>query len=302
MKLKFLYILLFIIYVSCTKEVKFTQKELEPEIVVNSIMYPNQFLKVSLQKTANILDLKPEKVDNAIVELWNETSLLEKLTLDSVGFYSTKIYKTQENINYTLKIKVPDFDEITATDYIPEKIEFEVTRFEPSNYPVENGNKKFLLDFTVFFSSTNNEFFQFLSPFSYFYKEEYSYSSKKKRESISNFISSNLLILNSYCDCCRFIFNDNQQLAESVNFDMFIFKNVEYPNDTTYNNLIVINSLSENLYNYKKSLMIYYQNRMLESVNDGVPLFSNIKNGIGIFAGCNLSIDTLIWNGVIYNH
>jgi hypothetical protein len=299
---KYLIIVLFTL-ISCTKEVKFTPRDLEPKIVVNSIMYPNQFLNVSVSKTANILELEPQKIDNALVELWLDTELLETLTMDSIGFYSTKNFKTIENINYTLRVKVPEFEEIKATDYIPKKISFYINRFEPSNYPEEYGKKKYILDFTVNFEKNKDAFFEFFSPYEFFFDEQDgSAFSGKKYENLSNFLTSNVFILNSYNTSWNFIFSNKQQLKDSINFDIILYKEEEYVVDTTYKQLIVLKSLSENLYNYQKSLIIFYQNSMEEGINYSTPLYSNIENGIGIFAGCNLNIDTLIWNGVIYNH
>jgi|GEM_PF-242392 len=55
--------------------------------------------------------------------------------------------------------------------------------------------------------------------------------------------------------------------------------------------LAVVENLSEQYYNYFKSLDDYKNNRGV--FNEPVPVFSNIKNGVGIFAGSSIQRDTI---------
>lgn len=289
--MKFRNSLIFILFfvISCRTEVKFDFDKIEPQLVVNSIMQPNQFLRVCLSKSANSLDWVPELIDNAVVELWNNDNFIETLTIDSVGFYSTKNYKTMQLIEYTLKIYVEGFDVVTATDYIPEKQYFEILNFEESSFSNEVSEDFYLLSFSFNNNNSKDKYFQLYFPIKYF--------------SYFKFINSNLyffsndLLLKEYND----IFYTNSNTDSIITINLFLNEN-EYMSGpfNDIKNFMVMNSISENYYNYLKSQKIYNN---LVGTDDGMmndyTLFSNIENGIGIFAGCNPNIDTLIWNSEI---
>ena len=75
------------------------------------------------------------------------------------------------------------------------------------------------------------------------------------------------------------------------------FSSENYPD---LKNFAVLNSISENYYKYLKSHIIYNETVFGDDgIMNDYTLFSNIENGIGIFAGCNPYTDTLIWNGQI---
>ncbi len=295
--MKTLYFFIIILFISCRSIVKFNPEEIEKQIVVNSIMYPDRYLTVFLSKTANVLEITPELIENATVELWSNDNFIEKLTMDSAGYYSTKVYKTLPLTEYTLKINVEGFEEISATDYIPAIQEFVVTKFEESSFSTDYSDDFY--DLTIKLINTNLEglYFQLFSPYSLIRTSYFDTLAVN-----ADIYSNDTLLLNSYYSWGDYIFktsytlNNPLQITLQINthfiLDPYVFKN--------YCSLIVLNSISENFYKYLKSYAIWQENYYPDDgmMNDYY-LYSNIENGLGIFAGCNLSIDTLIWNNEI---
>lgn len=289
MKIKNSLVFILFFAVSCSTEVKFDFDEIAPQIVVNSIMQPNQFLRVCISKTANSLDWAPELIDNAVVELWDNDNFIETLTIDSVGFYSTKNYKPIPLVQYTLKVYVEGFDVVTAIDYIPEKQNFEILNFEESSFSNEISDNFYLLSFSFIHNNSKNKYFQLYFPIEHFFIS--------KLKSYNLYFFSNDLLLKEYNN----IFYTNFNTDSIVIINLFLKNNANVSGPINdIKNLMVLNSISENYYNYLKSQKIYNN---IVGTDDGVmndySLFSNIENGIGIFAGCNPNIDTLIWNSEI---
>lgn len=282
---------IFLLFISCQSVVKFNPKEIKKQIVVNSIMYPNRYLTVFLSKTANILDSSPELIENATVELWSNGNFIEKLTMDSAGYYSTKVYKTVPLTLYTLKIYVKGFDEVSATDYIPAKQEFVVTKFEKSSFSTDYSDNFY--DLTIKLKNTNSDihYFQLFSP----YLQTLPYLSDTSTEN-ADILSNDTLLLNSYKYENSYIFKISD-ILNPIQISLYVNVIMMDMPEENYCSLIVLNAISENFYKYLKSYAIWQQNyQAQDGMMDDYYLYSNIENGLGIFAGCNLSIDTLIWN------
>ncbi|MBN2777107.1 MAG: DUF4249 family protein, partial [Bacteroidales bacterium] len=63
-------------------------------------------------------------------------------------------------------------------------------------------------------------------------------------------------------------------------------------------------SISKEMYDYRKSLIKHVYNQQTGDVQlfgDPVPMFSNIKNGLGVFAGYSEVFDSLFVEETIFS-
>ncbi len=299
MQNKYLFLIIVLLSLSsCYKVVDFKPSEIEQQIVVNGVMLPDHYLTVSVRKTARFLDAAPEDVENARVELWAGTEMVEIMTHDSSAYYSTKMHKTQIGIIYTLKVYVAGYDIVTGQDCIPEPQGFEIITFEESSYSTEISEDYYLLSFKVNHSENHNKYYRFYAPNSSSY-----YGTTNVTHENTRFTSDDAFVLNSHYLSDFFIFPDSSIQDSFQTIHLYIESNWfinQIPENTDIKCLAVFESISENYYDYLESLILYSTNY---SSNDPSSTFeglnTNIENGLGIFAGCNPSTDTLIWSGQI---
>lgn len=294
--------LLFLIC-ACTKEVNLNDIDVEQYIVVNSLFTSNEYLTVNICKTgANLLNPEITAITDARVILWNNNEIIEELTHDSVGYYSNKTYKLQEDKEYTITVDVKGFKQVKATDIIPKKVPV-------LNHNVELNN--YILDYQTF----STLMFTFSDPL---VTENY-YIINIVFEEISN-TDTNIYstVIRSDDD---FIFFDENNVPsfglDSYFYLLFDDNNIDPQTTKTTINYFEINqtdslstkilkfhSVSKNMYLYYKSaniLGVIRDEPIFNQTNYYFNLYSNVQNGIGIFAGYNTTIDTFLLNGEKYN-
>jgi len=128
MKKNIFYLLITLFYLtSCVKEVKYDFKDLEKKVVINSFFCPDSIFKIHLSYTANPYDTSIVIVDNAKIELWSNNHKLDEFGYYKKGYYNSNI-KAEINTPYTIKVIVPDYDTIYATDTIPDNVLYELEK------------------------------------------------------------------------------------------------------------------------------------------------------------------------------
>jgi len=301
MKTKIL-IISIILLISCTKIVDYDFGENKKYVTVNSLFTVNQPMKVKISFTAAILDSSVTYVENAKVELWSKTEFIENLQYTEKGFYQTINYLPVENKEYTIKIKVDGFDEISATDSIPSLVNFKLANNKKSTYTDTNNYPYFCFDLNIF-DNINKNFYEFFLPKKYLNHYYLGiFSSENSIMKTGNFKNNKFDIIVSFTDI---LFN-NQVTSLNINYiyeSLILNDNFEYVKDTTTKVFIIFNTISENYFKYRKSafeISRINNNSFNEGQSDDYYLYTNVNNGLGIFAGYNTQTDTLIYEGKIY--
>ncbi len=306
---KYLLIVIILFAFSCTKEVFVDFEDYPRRIIVNSLFCPDSIFTVHLSYSAQTLDTNVEIIENAQIELYSNNSKIDDLYYFKDGYYVSNI-KAQVETPYTIKVKVPNYDLIEATDTIPKKTNYTISNNDTYNI-IRNDEQCSTVDFSIEDKPENN-FFEIL-----FLKE------------MTNF-NDDLIKLNSFFYISDFIINDEtnftvrqntfvelffsdkhfKNTTKNLTIDYETAKKIEFQNngyiEVVDSNLLVImklNCISSTYFKYKKTQI---QRRLLNNLpdfqtsNQDFYLFSNIKNGLGVFAAYNPSYDTLIYNGNAY--
>ena len=213
------------------------------------------------------------------------------------GYYSKESFRPKTGVKYTLKVKVPGFNEVIATGSVPDtgveikkiesksgnKTQTEVGMGEDAIIPVQFLTIDFLqnlqtpdyMGVTVIQNAT-----------SYGIINDSTFFTEDKTRFNFGFLESNDPSiknegLDSYYEFYILLFRDLlfNQSAASVKF------NVEKKTDSKF--WIRFFQFSPEAFNYLKSWIIHYYTQDYDfwEVYEPQQLYSNIENGYGIFAG-----------------
>ncbi len=124
-KLRIVFLVSCLSFLSCTKELDLLFPQTGEQIVLNSILYPDSLIQVSITKTLPIsnADDKFPVITNAVVRLYENEQLLGNLTFqDSIYVLD---YYPKAGQQYSIEVEVPGYAMLTASDVVPYPLEAE---------------------------------------------------------------------------------------------------------------------------------------------------------------------------------
>ncbi|MBN2893571.1 MAG: DUF4249 family protein [Bacteroidales bacterium] len=303
----FFFAIVFLNY-SCIKEVDLDFKQIDKQVVVNCLFCPDSLFNVHLSFSANPLDTNTEIIENAKIELWSGFAKIDDLKYVGNGDYLSNVVANIET-PYTIKIDVPEYEIIYATDTIPSKSDYnyvnntayckEIESYLYSTLDFNIADKIGSDYYNLSFPYTRSGYIDsnFITSFCWFQAES-NVISNETNNMIGNFYT-NVIFSDSFFQ------NETQSFSIDYETDK-IFLPHAY-SETIDTNLIVIlqlNKISFANYKYKKSVIqaeIINTLPDLYNTNQDFYIYSNITNGLGIFAGFNPIYDTLIYEGENYH-
>ncbi len=289
-KVNWLYFLLFILFNSCTKEVDITLPDIESKLVVTSLFTADSVLTVHISKSVNISDTSDLIVENAIAYLYKDGILLELLDYDNNGFYTSKSI-LEKNENYEIKVASPSFQQVQSTAQIPEQVELIASDFTQNAGIDEEGDNFSTVSIQFHDSKSTQDFYEIQ-----FFEEHLGYEDKKNVYSFGGFSYDPIIKAEGdqeyYPD--YLLLSDELINGKTVNLDINFFDNSS--SDRTLKIYLEFRSVSKDYYLYKKSLIRHLANQfpdIWDGTGEPTQLFTNIKNGYGIFAGYTVDADTV---------
>lgn len=101
----------------CSKEITFRQN-FEPKVVVNCLLNPDSLLKVDLWWSRNIDDPQPfRRVQGAAVTIFeDEKEILNAQSGEGAVVFD---YKPREGRRYSLRVRLEGYDDVTASTVVP---------------------------------------------------------------------------------------------------------------------------------------------------------------------------------------
>ncbi|PIF05710.1 MAG: hypothetical protein CSA36_05410 [Draconibacterium sp.] len=298
-----IYWLLFILacfFSSCEKTVTIDAPEAEIKPVINCLFEDEKPFKVNVSMTKAPSDSGFVVVEHAQVEISGDDGTSVSLGYAGNGCYSDSSMLPQKGVTYTLSVKITGFDEITATNKIPEQVVSvnEVTSLtgsktvsamglgENPNIPVQVVTVKFEQDvnYRDYLGVSANIFAVI-----HHYVNDSIFVTEDTLKLVSGFLESNdPAILNEgldkYDEYNLLLFKDDVFVQKNSTIQF----NVEKLIQSKY--WIRIMQLSPEAYTYIKSWVIHRATQEYDfwEAYEPQPLYSNIKNGYGIFAGYSM--------------
>lgn len=267
------YIIIVVVSASCNKQIPFDDPGAEPKLVVISLIEPNDSIAAYVSRSASIL--RPgdvEKLNDVAVSLYENGTLVGDLEVDEADVYSLDFQPTAGN-QYEIRVEDDELESITSETTIPSPVSVsnitveEVESLENDTFfriafdlddPEE---KNFYILYVVQVNTDgtkDNIAFESTEP--YFLggsQDNYFWSGAEFRDDA---------------------FNGQKQRIE-VDLDWF-----NPSQDLTYNILLI--TASEEHFLYQLSYRAYQETNG-DPFAQPVQIYSNVENGLGIFAGHN---------------
>lgn len=305
------FFLILITFNSCEKKDLEIDVELEKQpskLVVHSILKPfsfssnNQLLTVEVQRTTPFDENKREVViPDAIVTLSKNNCVLDTLIFnDSLKTYlipynSINKYPKQDDI-FKLQVEKEGFETVTSKTIIPKKVEINNSKIIPIAYFDDNERP---------YSEASFEFTDPINEINYY---EVIISDITELENTFFELSTSNKIITSesyYPSLLEFdkpkpkslLFSDKIINGKTVNINCYYLTpymiNEGVPKVISHYITIHLRNVTKEYYKYKTTaLQLYYslEENILYGSGEPVNIYSNIKNGYGLFGSYNYDV------------
>jgi hypothetical protein len=265
------FVLMFI-FTSCSKEIEIDTRGFKKQLVVNSLFHPKIPFSFDISLTQTPIDTFTIITDSIYIALYEENrKVFETKTLSNS--LSTYIMP-QWGSSYQLKVYVEGFDTLYACDTIPQMISivdaYYIGPISVDKYGCQSGK----FNFSVLDPAETHNYYEF---------EWGYYENVKAIDPV--FINEGDV---AYQPTTHY-FSD--ELFNGKNYNFSIVSGLSQ--NIGWQPTIVLKSVSRNYYLYRKYLTRHLATQPTLDLEVGAlifksepqPMYSNIKNGVGIFAG-----------------
>jgi hypothetical protein len=271
-RFRFLIYIFFICQLSCTKEIPFLSGESSDKFVLNSLFSPENGLIIYLDKTNSILSVPSKNSFNTETRFYEDGICIDSIiSIDSVIVLSKNV-----QLNSVYKIEITFEDEnitLSAVDSVPEKVLVSDAQYEYPVYEDETSTRFGRLNFYFQDETGRRNYYEIA------FQEGHRY--------VNTFnVNSSVVSVNTEKDPVHFpvlLFTDEKFQDSEMHFEVFM--------ESQVNPTIILRNVSFNYYMYKSLLYPHLFNQNIDRENvyelfkgDPFDLYSNVTNGLGIFA------------------
>jgi hypothetical protein len=292
---------------SCEKNVTIKIPEKEPSLVVDARMKEGDIIELAVSKSRYILkplenpNSYPESyvVTNAVVVVYENGIAIDTLVYNPMDF----IYRSKDSLTiragyrYSIKVTAPGFKEVTSESIVPSQSEIaDVKRVRHARV---NSDGSDVDEITIKLDDPAETNFYLIKFYGASYNNQYNYTlgcvgtSDKDIEAIGDDggpleedncrAGGNLLMKDLN-------FNGRQK---QVKFSIVSNQLNEITvNGVTYRPYVTVLRITEDYFKYAKSLATY-QNLHDNPFGEPVNVYTNVKNGYGIFTAYTAAAATL---------
>ncbi|VAW16127.1 hypothetical protein MNBD_BACTEROID03-1288 [hydrothermal vent metagenome] len=296
---KLFLILVFFTSISCFKEVAIDIPRHEPLPVVNSIFFSDSKIALTLGKTQPILENGNVTIENGLIKLYEDEMLKDTMYLVGSSFSSSIIAKAGKS--YKVEIETPDFSTLYSKDRLPNYPRLSFLNYKDSVYIGEEGDLFSQASITIDDEPDYDNFYELImfmkaeteddiynSNIGYLLYDSVNNDIVFQNEGLLNYYPYNLLFSDE-------LFDGKKQTLR-INFTMSNTGFIGAHKNDVVNLIMHLRHVSKNYYEYNKTLTLHYENQfgdIWDGVGEPVPMFTNIENGYGIFAGYSEVTDTI---------
>lgn len=303
----FILIAFFFIFSSCEKKLDIDLPDSDKKIVVNGIVNPDSLMKVRISKSLNVLDNgNVEYLSDAVVKLYKDDVLMEELNNMNSGYFMSSVFP-EINANYKLTIDYSGLTSVNSEIQLKKAVNIvsvdTVSEVRINNYGDGYIDTSYIMHFEIKIKDdADKSDYYFLSlraiiPVYDFIDDEYVIIASEETNMF--FESDDHVFRNSEwftLDGMQgIVFTDEMFNGNEYSFDIehYIFKNDEFDYKqlgTMY--YVKLLTVTEDVFNYISSYNLNQQT-LYDPFAQPVQIYSNIENGLGIFSGYTMSVDSL---------
>lgn len=319
MKLKTALALIGILMISCVRELEIDVPFEDPKLVVYSTIVPFTLpmpkqLGITLKKSQHLSDTNRNSIVDALVLYYENNILIDTLQYgDSTGVYaiSTSIANyPKAGYSYSIKIVKEGFETVTATTKIPQKVHISETAILPIAFINEDGSP--FTELSIRFTDPADEI--------NFYEiaigtDAYEYENPESFYNLTTY--DNIITSESYYPSLirigvrkprQLLFSDKTINGQERTLKLY-YKPPMFFEDGLHQTRphfihVHLRNITEDYYKFHTTKLHHLNNRqedILYGTGEPLNLVSNVKNGLGLFAGFNNDIQTLFIPGQIIN-
>ncbi len=315
------FILISVSFISCIETLDIELDQDDKKMVLNGIISPDSIITVNLSKSIYSLDGDAfiKFVEDAEVKLYEDGVFIETMQYDTFGNYLSSI-KPQLGKKYSVTAQNSQYEMLSATTEIPQTadikefyVDIQIDSATETWYDPNTGNS-FDTTFyymsgegtgTVVFDDLDNENNYYLLCFSIvkpiyvydnygnmyikgYYRQPVWYNMQNQNDNLTYFSFSSLFSGVVFND----VFFDGTEKTLIVNIDTWALFD-DYAQDLPQSPLYVhLYSLSEDAYEFI-STYTKYQEAISNPFAEPVNIYTNVQNGLGLFAGVYAETDSL---------
>ncbi len=271
-----------------------------PSLVINSTLSDDEFIKVHISQSQYILESGDYKmITGAVVEIFEEGTLVETLPDSLGGYYISATYTPKRGKTYSIKVSKNGFETATAEvlmpldtanilsvkmDTVRENIDGYVSHYLRFSIEIKD-DKAYdnFYDISVYRGGYFKRYDHSVDP-PVLIDSLYSYQKlylQSRDPSLEDFQSYGQDIL----------FND--QLFNGSTYKMNVLSSIwidsEYPDENQYTYFVMLRNTSNSYYLYKISSQLQYWTEE-DPFAQPVTVYNNIENGFGIFGALNTAV------------
>ncbi len=261
--------------------------------VINGLLQADSTFRVQVSLTSNLTDTAPTYVSNARVIIESTVATPDTLAYTEKGWYvSARTVKV--GASYTCRVEIPDFPTISAQTMIPAQTKIDSISYIDLVGRDEEGTKISSIQFRI----RNNVAIKSYWSFNLKVKGVYTRHNWETDEMYDTLIvSDKYFYMKAEQDSV--LLNEANPLEVFSNSKM---KNDQYWVRTYFNEhsgyigskdtlVIELLNIDESYYRYVKQYYIYEsaQYPSIGQSNQKYPMYSNVKNGLGLFTGMSVT-------------
>lgn len=267
---------------ACESELPLEGISATPRLVVNALINDKDLIEVQVSSSIALNSKNPIKfLENADVTVSDENGNSFTLTYDLGKQVYVSNFIPQAGKYYRINVKATGFREVDAELIMPDKAVTTPATWLDNTGTDSSGFPTGTITLKINDRGDSRNYYRI----SLFYYDDLVTEFKTLRPELTDAAITNEMIRN---DDGSIVFEDRLFNGEQRSLDFITPFGYGTGNPRF---LVVTENLSRDYYNYFISLDKYRQSGSV--FNEPTPVFSNIRNGIGIWAGSTLSRDTI---------
>jgi hypothetical protein len=274
--------------IGCETQSVLDLPEIDTKLVVNSIFYPDSLFKINItsSKPNNSKDFylmqKFDYIKEAEISVTQNGISYNDFEYRDKGFYISTSFVPETSATCQISVSTDGFETIQSQSQIPYKINIDSLYYSYISDP-ETGDR--VLKVNLVWNDPPDENYYYI--FGMKENSEGYFSKGTPDIYLRNhpiFGDWSLKISKSLL-----VFDDKFFNGKRFNFELLMHKESAPYGLTTYS--FYLCHISKDFYLWAESLGRYSEQNSF--FDEPVVVYNNIENGLGIFAGCNVSADTL---------
>ena len=280
---------------NCTKEIEFDAQDIAPRIVVNSLFTNDSIWSAHISRSVGVLETTSyTTIDNASVNIFDDNAnLVTTLTHQGDGLYTSPTGVTpQANQSYTIEASASGYESVNASNSIPSAVPI----YQLDTVTSTNSDGETILEATITFQDPPNiSNYYMLEVFvTGMYYDEWEQDSIEIREPLQiscddiNVETVNRFNFGGFENTYLYLMLKDQNFdGENYSLTFSVINYAELKEMDLFGEIRLVNT-SEEYFNYLKSFNMY-QRTINNPFATPVQVYSNVNNGMGIFAGGTLT-------------